>query len=210
MRRLKRSSGLGTTRRLCSLSTTTTPFFPIVIENLLTATPNTVLEGNLSLLSFGWRVASGDLNGDGFADVVAAAPGWDGGQADEGAVLVFHGGPTGIASNGSGSIAAAADAIVESDVADMGWPSSGSAVIGDLNGDGYDDFAVGHPRWDPITRLRRVRGGVPFGCSKGQHRGSPLRGWPMPTVLSGLIFKGHCLELRCARPEMSTATDTLT
>ncbi len=32
--------------------------FPIVIENLLTATPNTVLEGNLSLLSFGWRVAS--------------------------------------------------------------------------------------------------------------------------------------------------------
>ncbi|RLE21451.1 MAG: hypothetical protein DRJ65_16010, partial [Acidobacteria bacterium] len=124
------------------------PVFPITVKNLLTGAANTVLEGNVANLYFGGEVASGDLNGDGFADVVATAPNWDGGQVEEGAVLVFHGGPTGISSNGSGSIAAAANAIIESDVPYMDWPRR-VAVVGDVNGDGYNDLAAGDDSWTP-------------------------------------------------------------
>ncbi len=123
--------------------------FPIVVENILTATPNTILEGNIANLGLHAN-AVGDLNGDGFADVAAMASGWDGGQTNEGAVLVFLGGPGGIVGNGTGPIAAAADAIIESNIAGDFWPVD-LQVVGDVNGDGYEDLLVGDTWWDPVN-----------------------------------------------------------
>ncbi|RLE24739.1 MAG: hypothetical protein DRJ65_09355, partial [Acidobacteria bacterium] len=133
------------------------PVYPVTVKNLLTGAANTVLEGNVANTGFPEEVVSGDVNGDGFADVLARAQFWDGGQTDEGAVFVFHGGPGGIDSNDSGSLSLAADAVIESNVANFYWPSS-IGVVGDCNGDGYDDFAAGDLSWDPVNPPSTSRG----------------------------------------------------
>ena len=124
------------------------PVMPVTVKNLLTGAANTVLQSNVVDQFLGKDVSAGDVNGDGFSDVVVGAPGWDGGQTDEGAVLVFHGGPGGIASNGAGALVP--NAIIESDLAGFQFPTS-LAVIGDVNGDGFDDIAAGETRWDPVN-----------------------------------------------------------
>lgn len=124
------------------------PVLPVTVKNLLTGTANTVLQGNAVDLFLGSNVSVGDVNGDGFADVVVGAQSWDGGQTDEGAVLVFHGGPGGIASNGAGALVP--NAKIESNLAGLNFPTS-LAVIGDVDGDGFDDIAAGETRWDPVN-----------------------------------------------------------
>ncbi|MBK6343347.1 MAG: FG-GAP repeat protein [Flavobacteriales bacterium] len=54
-------------------------------------------EGNQAIARFGQSVSTaGDLNGDGFSDVIIGAPFYDSGQANEGAAFVYFGSATGI------------------------------------------------------------------------------------------------------------------
>src|SRR5262249_10834407 len=81
---------------------------------------------------FGYSVASaGDVNGDGYADVIVGARVYDSGEFDEGAAFVYLGNQSGIA-NGTPSTASAR---LEPDhvVAQMGTSVAGA---GDVNGDG--------------------------------------------------------------------------
>ncbi|RIL06896.1 MAG: hypothetical protein DCC71_04965 [Proteobacteria bacterium] len=99
----------------------------------------TVLQGDQDDARFGVAVASaGDVDADGYDDVVVGSGGWDGGQTDEGAAFVFLGGPFGVASGGT----ATADATLQGDAANA---RLGSAVAGagDVDGDGYDDVVAG-------------------------------------------------------------------
>ncbi|MBK7434209.1 MAG: FG-GAP repeat protein [Chitinophagaceae bacterium] len=77
---------------------------------------------------------AGDINGDGFSDVIVGAWFYDNGQLDEGAAFLFHGSASGI----NTSVAATLEC--NQPDARMGRAVSSA---GDVNGDGYSDVIVG-------------------------------------------------------------------
>ena len=69
--------------------------------------------GNKTLTRLGWSVGTaGDVNGDGYADVIVGARDYDNGQTDEGGVFVWYGSADGIGREGT---PANADRSAESD-----------------------------------------------------------------------------------------------
>jgi hypothetical protein len=104
----------------------------------------TRLESNQTGAVFGLDVAgAGDVNGDGYADVIVGAPSYDAGESDEGAAFVFLGGASGVATG----TAAAASARIESDQAGALLGAS-VAGAGDVDADGYADVIVLAPGYD--------------------------------------------------------------
>jgi hypothetical protein len=69
--------------------------YPIVVDPLVTD-PDWSAEGNQSLSRYGLSVASaGDVNGDGFDDVIVGASLYDNFEADEGVAFLYHGSAAG-------------------------------------------------------------------------------------------------------------------
>lgn len=106
--------------------------YPIAIDGVAT-TASWSKSGELAGHNYGWDVSSiGDVNGDGYDDILVGAP--DAGAGQQGKVYLYYGGP-----GGPGLSA--------------GWSLLGSgaghrlgfavSAAGDLNGDGYADFALG-------------------------------------------------------------------
>jgi hypothetical protein len=88
---------------------------------------------------YGWSVASaGDVNGDGYDDVIVGAPQFTFEQFHEGAAFVYLGSPSGL---GAEPVWRA-----ESNQAEALFGSA-VASAGDVNGDGYDDVIVGDPNY---------------------------------------------------------------
>ena len=103
------------------------------------ATAAAVLESNQANAQMGCSVSgAGDVNGDGYADVIVGADYFINGELREGAAFLFLGSSSGLL----GTSPATAAAMIESDQADarMGYSVSGA---GDVNGDGYADVIVG-------------------------------------------------------------------
>lgn len=102
--------------------------------------PASVLESNQRNASMGNSVASaGDVNGDGYSDVIVGAYFYDNGQVDEGAAFIYQGSATGVNT-------IATDTIDNNQFnAQMGVSV---ASAGDVNGDGYSDVIVGDYRYD--------------------------------------------------------------
>ncbi|MGH7723826.1 MAG: integrin alpha [Candidatus Eiseniibacteriota bacterium] len=93
-------------------------------------------DGELDEDQLGWWISTaGDVNGDGYADVIAGAPFNDAVAASAGRAYLYFGGPS---SDG------VADLTLSGELADDNFGSS-AAGAGDLNADGFDDWVVGAP-----------------------------------------------------------------
>ncbi|MCA9757835.1 MAG: FG-GAP repeat protein [Candidatus Eisenbacteria bacterium] len=102
--------------------------------------------------------AAGDVNGDGFADVLVGAYMYDGSQSEEGRAFLFLGGVNGF--SGSAYWTAAPNPTAG------GWFGRSVSGVGDVNGDGHGDIVIGAPGED----LGAAQGGAVhafYGASQG-------------------------------------------
>ncbi len=113
--------------------------YPLVIDPILAGIFDTEFESNQVTALLGMSVAgAGDVNADGYADVIVGATRFDSGETDEGAAFVFLGSASGVADGNPIN----AHAMIESNQASA-LLGGGVASAGDVNGDGYDDVIVG-------------------------------------------------------------------
>jgi hypothetical protein len=124
----------------------------------LAVTPAWTVESNQAGARFGYSVSTaGDVNGDGYSDVIVGAPYYSNGQTDEGRAFVYLGSATGLATTPAWTF--------ESDQvgARLGWSVS---TAGDVNGDGYSDVIVGAYLYD-ATQPAEGRSYVFLGSATG-------------------------------------------
>ncbi|MFG0318391.1 MAG: integrin alpha [Planctomycetota bacterium JB042] len=103
----------------------------------MSPTPSATLEANDDFANFGFSVSTaGDVDADGFSDVIVGAPNYNAGQVDEGFAAIHHG--------SSGGVATTAEWTKDSNFTNARF---GYAVgtAGDVNGDGFSDVVVGSP-----------------------------------------------------------------
>ncbi len=126
----------------------------------VSAAPARILEGANSGDNFGrWVAGAGDVNGDGFGDIVVGAPLADpAGRIDAGSVSVFYG--------SSGGVVPTAVLVLEGVAADdrFGYSAAGA---GDVNGDGFADVIVGAFFADPRGRTDAGSASLFLGGSDG-------------------------------------------
>ena len=113
--------------------------YPLSVDPILT-TPSWTGESNQASSQFGATISTaGDVNGDGFSDVIVGAIGYDNGQTDEGRAFLYLGSPAGLGTNPAWS--------AESNQAGSRF-GLGVATAGDVNGDGFADLIIGAYTYD--------------------------------------------------------------
>ena len=112
--------------------------YPLTIDPLMT-TPAWTAESDQASAYFGFSVATaGDVNGDGYSDVIVGAPYYDNGQTDGGRAFVYLGSASGLAGTAIWTVESGHILIINHSLF-----GSSVATAGDVNGDGYSDVIVG-------------------------------------------------------------------
>ncbi|MEO8275677.1 MAG: FG-GAP repeat protein [Thermoanaerobaculia bacterium] len=100
---------------------------------------------------FGEVLATGDLDGDGFDELLVGVPSESvGGNGDAGRLFVFYGSNVGIVVDGAQTF--------DEDTTGINSDSFGNdhfartVVAGDWNGSGFDDLAIGVDHWGAVAR----------------------------------------------------------
>ena len=86
-----------------------------------------------------WVSSAGDVNGDGYDDILVGTQYYDNGQVDEGRIYLYLGSASGPSETPNWTD--------ESDQ-DYGYMGYRFAPAGDINGDGYDDVVIGADGYD--------------------------------------------------------------
>lgn len=90
------------------------------------------MQGGMSIAWLGWSVAgAGDVNKDGYADVIIGSPGYN---MLKGAAYVYHGSAAGLSTAPAWTVLGTAG--------QLGYSVSGAT---DVNRDGYSDVIIGNP-----------------------------------------------------------------
>ena len=121
-----------------------------------TPAPDQIWTGESSNDLFGGSVSSaGDVNGDGFSDVIIGADGNDNGVTDAGAAYIYFGGTT---------IGSTYDLKFTGEAQSNFFGCSVSGA-GDVNGDGYSDVIVGARYFKIANPFHRGRAYIYYGGS---------------------------------------------
>jgi hypothetical protein len=119
--------------------------------------------------------SAGDVNADGYSDVIVGAYGYDNGQSNEGGAFVYLGSASGLS--------ASARWTGESDQADADFGYR-VASAGDVNGDGYSDVIVGADSYDN-GQSQEGRAFVYLGSASGL---LPTAAWTAESDQAGAFF----------------------
>jgi hypothetical protein len=144
----------------------------------LSASADWTAEANQDTSWFGFSVSSaGDVNGDGYSDVIVGAWRYDYAETDQGQAFVYHGSAVGLSSLPDWKESGMIDLLK----AHVGWSVSSA---GDVNGDGYSDVIVGAPGWSQAD----TNAGVALVYYGGPDRISSSPGWVGESDIAGVFF----------------------
>jgi hypothetical protein len=125
-----------------------------------------ILDAVLINEMFGWALAAGDFDGNGYADLAIGVPGEDcGSTSSAGAVHVVFGSSAGLTA--AGNQFWHQDIFGVQDTAEA-WDRLGRALaVGDFDGDGYDDLVIGVPYEDVGSTVDAGAVNVMYGADGG-------------------------------------------
>ncbi|MBK7434211.1 MAG: FG-GAP repeat protein [Chitinophagaceae bacterium] len=141
---------------------------------------NTPDDADQFAAQFGISIASaGDVNGDGYSDVIIGAWQYDDGLVDEGRAFVYHGSATGLSATPNST----------PDDADQTNANFGISVAsaGDVNGDGYSDVIIGAYQYDDGF-VDEGRAFVYHGSATGLSASPTVRPMMPTSLMPGLAF----------------------
>jgi hypothetical protein len=145
-----------------------------------------VASDNTLTMSFAYVVRGiGDVNGDGFDDVLVGAHNYDGAYTNQGAVFVYYGDSSGLGPTGT---TANADWMANSEQSSA-YFGFGVDGIGDVNKDGYDDLAVAAFGYDN-SEMNEGKVFIWYGSGTGLgSNGTPANAdWEAETNVAGTIL----------------------